>query len=97
VTTWSSCARTALVGVVAGDPIMARTALASLRPTWDVPPAPSNRRIVGKSSCVTTRWLTLVVGQSGPRRAGRSQRAFATAVLRREATYTTAYIRARAP
>jgi len=32
----------ALVGVVAGDPIMARTALASLRPTWDVPPAPSN-------------------------------------------------------
>ncbi len=81
----------ALVGVVAGDPIMARTALASLRPTWDVPPAPSNDDL---EEFLRDHPMADAGGWPSPVHVeqGDPNGAFATAVLRREATYTTAYI-----
>ena len=81
----------ALTGVVAGDPITARLVLASLRPTWDVPHAPSNDDLEeflrDHPSDDAAGWSSPVHVEQGDPDA-----AFATAAVRREDTYTTAYI-----
>jgi isoquinoline 1-oxidoreductase len=81
----------AVTGVVAGDPITARLALANLRPTWDVPHAPSNDDLEeflrAHPSSDAGGWSRPVHVEQGDPDA-----AFATAAARRENTYTTAYI-----
>ena len=81
----------ALTGVVAGDPITARLALASLRATWDVPHAPSNDDL---EEFLRAHPSSDAGGWSGPVHVeqGDLDAAFATAAVRREETYTTAYI-----
>jgi isoquinoline 1-oxidoreductase len=81
----------AVTGVVAGDPITARLALASLRPTWDVPHAPS---IDDLEEFLRAHPSTDAGGWSRPVHVeqGDPDAAFATAAVRREDTYTTAYI-----
>jgi nicotinate dehydrogenase subunit B len=81
----------AVTGVVAGDPVAARLALASLRATWDVPHAPSNDNLEeylrAHPSPDAGGWSRPVhVEQGDP------DGALDAAAVRREATYTTAYI-----
>ena len=80
-----------LTGVVAGDPITARLALASLRPTWDVPQAPSNDDL---EEFLRAHPSADASGWSGPVHVeqGDPDAALVTAAVRREDTYTTAYI-----
>jgi isoquinoline 1-oxidoreductase len=81
----------ALIGVVAVDNITARVALASLRPTWDVPRAPSNSDLEAflraHPSLDSGSWSRPVHVEQGD-----IDGALATAAVRQDATYTTAYI-----
>jgi isoquinoline 1-oxidoreductase len=81
----------ALTGVVAGDAITARQVLASLRPTWDLPPAPSNDDLEeflrAHPADDAGGWSRPVHVEQGDPNA-----VLATAAVRREETYTTAYI-----
>jgi isoquinoline 1-oxidoreductase len=81
----------ALTGVLADDVFAARLALASLRPTWDVPRAPSNS---GLEEFLRTHPSLDADGWSRPVhvKQGDPDGALARSVVRREATYTTAYI-----
>jgi isoquinoline 1-oxidoreductase len=81
----------ALTGVVAGDPITARLALAGLHPTWDVPHAPSNDDL---EEFLRTHPSNDAGGWSRPVHVeqGDPDAVLATAAVRRENTYTTAYI-----
>jgi isoquinoline 1-oxidoreductase len=84
----------ALTGVVADDLITARLALASLRCTWDVPHAPSNDDLeayLRAHPSADAGWSRPVHVEQGDPDA-----VFATAAVRHENTYTTAYI-ANAP
>jgi isoquinoline 1-oxidoreductase len=81
----------ALIGVVADGTISARAALASLRPTWDVPRAPSNDDLEAflraHPSVDIGAWSRPVHIERGD-----PDGALATAAVRQDATYTTAYI-----
>jgi isoquinoline 1-oxidoreductase len=81
----------AVTGVVAGDPITARLALASLHPTWDVPYAPSNDDLEeflrAHPSSDTGGWSRPVHDERGDPDA-----AMVAAKVKAKATYTTAYI-----
>ena len=80
-----------VTGVVAADPVSARLALASLRPEWDVPDAPSNDGLEeflrSHLSSETDGWSRSVhVEQGNP------DETLARSAVRGQATYTTAYI-----
>jgi isoquinoline 1-oxidoreductase len=81
----------AVTGVVAGDPITARLALASLHPAWDVPYAPSNDDLEeflrAHPSSDTGGWSRPVHDERGDPDA-----AMVAAKVKAKATYTTAYI-----
>ena len=81
----------ALSGVVAADPVSASFALASLRPVWDVPSAPSSDNLEeflrSHPSPETDGWSRPVhIEQGNP------DETLAKSAPRSEATYTTAYI-----
>jgi isoquinoline 1-oxidoreductase len=80
-----------VAGVVAGDPVVARKALASLRARWDVPQAPSDGDLEGflrtHPLADTGGW-----GQAVHDERGDPDAALAAAEVFGRATYTTAYI-----
>jgi isoquinoline 1-oxidoreductase len=80
-----------VTGVVAGDPVSARMALASVRAHWDVPDAPSDGDIENflrtHPVAETGGWGHAVHDERGDPDA-----TLAAAKVRGQATYTTAYI-----